>query len=595
MTIRKWFTIWLMLLGLVISCTALSEGILPSLDDVYGVVVPSFDRIVRKGATSTEVVGSTIEFTYTNVTDQDYYAYGEILKTAGGIVDGYSAKDGSVEVIISIKGKKFSFIYDSINATMKIKYPEGICDEKMQEEEQIYQSALLEYNKGNYSGAYRHIQKIPDYEKGQLLKQQVYFAYAKENKQRGEWKTAIKILRNIIDYPETQKEMQTIYNEIYATYIKENKIDDLSVVLQEADKDAILIDQFICYKPGDSGEGVQYLMNMLKDMGYMRKSDSKYKEEYSDIIIALETRLGVVADGIIYSDELISIYTTIYPGYKGSKVAQVLEHLVDAGYIRGPLPEDHQTYTKEYTTAVSKAKHAVGLNSDNLLTENDIEAIMKLPILQIKPVSALKASAKDPSYWNPHNESESDLNVTLSWKATKNALFYDIYRNGSWIATIPVSTEYRTKVPTNGKYTFSIVAKNYEYESERVNSEPVWVGPITVSINELLNNSDLYKRKNVSLEGNLRILSVEAENNSVYLLVSGNNGVIFCSMKNAKSRGFSVKDSILYCHNKPISEPSILFGKLTSNVRWINNYGDTPVFEIVHCIFFYSQGGGVGY
>ena len=106
--------------------SAVSGSLLPDLDEVYGVDVPSFMNVVKREPDDEKETEQEKKEIYLNVNDSDYEAYGILLKEAGCVTESYLVRDGVIELNISCRGHSFSFTYDPENHTAEVVYPEGV-------------------------------------------------------------------------------------------------------------------------------------------------------------------------------------------------------------------------------------------------------------------------------------------------------------------------------------------------------------------------------------------------------------------------------------------------------------------------------------
>lgn len=128
MRMRKGLCLFIAVISALICVLAFSEGLLPDLEDVYGVEVPSFTDIVGRFPDSVQETEKGISMIYSNVSDEHYYAFGKALEAAGCEVKDYAVNGKTITVTISCKGKTFSFSYDSDMNTMTVVFPDGIVD-----------------------------------------------------------------------------------------------------------------------------------------------------------------------------------------------------------------------------------------------------------------------------------------------------------------------------------------------------------------------------------------------------------------------------------------------------------------------------------
>ena len=112
---------------ILFSSAALAEGLLPQLEDVYGVGIPSFSYIVSRPADKTEQMpdGTTV-LTYSQVLDKDYYAYGEFLANTDCVFQDYTVEGDSITCTVGRKGKNFLFTYDTKIHQAVMTLPSGV-------------------------------------------------------------------------------------------------------------------------------------------------------------------------------------------------------------------------------------------------------------------------------------------------------------------------------------------------------------------------------------------------------------------------------------------------------------------------------------
>ena len=568
------FFCMLFILMIFISCSAISEGLLPDLDDVYGVDVPSFTDVINRRPDSIEQTDQGTKFFFSEILSEDYYAYGDLLKEAGCSVDSYSVSEDKIEVFISLKEKMFLFTYDVSNDTMTIMYPEGVYDAVYHQLEIQFQSAVQRAEEGKYDAAIGILEKMPDYEGASLLMAEIYYKKGVVQIEKKAWKQALSYLKRAKGYPGTQTALLEVYDQLYIKAIQSKDYDAAESYEKEVSVEGGSIEPFLCYQPGDSGEDIQNFLLMVKNLGFTKSVDSTYLEKYTESIKKMETRFGLVADGIIYSNELLIIATTVYPGCEGMRVKKILEHIADAGYLTGSLPDSIEKYEQKYAAGVIKAKKICGLTEDRIITPKEAMIIMEIPTGELAPVSDVKVKSSEDLY--------TDGTVSISWKGSKSAIYYEVFdyviSNQNAIAKVK-GTSYKFK-EKDGRHQYAIIARNYEESSIPVLSEVVWVGPPDILLDELLAHKEEYKNKYVQLNEFLEEEAYEVDKNALYILLKDkSDNYIYICVKDYKSWNFEVRGSSLYSDGK-LAVMRSYTGIVTTYTRWNSNHGDVLIMNL---------------
>ena len=113
-----------MLLGCSVAC---AEGLLPQLDDAFGIEVPSMSNSLGREPDTDSVneEGERIQ-TFGSVTEEDYQAFSNYLIRNGCAVSNYSLDGSILNVILKKDEIEFTLDYDIENQQAVISYPSSV-------------------------------------------------------------------------------------------------------------------------------------------------------------------------------------------------------------------------------------------------------------------------------------------------------------------------------------------------------------------------------------------------------------------------------------------------------------------------------------
>ena len=185
-------TILLILMALLFTMIPITtaEGLLPELDDFYGVAMPSlFDTLKRYPDEQNTLQDESIQEIWHEVTDDDYSEFGDYLSKSGCNMVSYSVEGNLFSAEVEKEGKSFFFSYDNGAKLATLVYPKGTFDGKMDEVERTYQQAIQSYTKGDivdarhyfwqvgrkYKDSNSYLSKIEDYSKGRFILEGLIF------------------------------------------------------------------------------------------------------------------------------------------------------------------------------------------------------------------------------------------------------------------------------------------------------------------------------------------------------------------------------------------------------------------------------------
>ena len=151
MTMKKW--ICMMLVCVFMVGYSLAEGLLPELDDVYGVGMPSLYSILERYPDSYEEIKGGVEETWENLSDAEFTAYGDYLATCACEMLSYTSENGVFEAEVGKNGRSYRFIYDGNTKQATLFFPTGTYDDALYYTEQSYQKAKTFMDIGEYTKA----------------------------------------------------------------------------------------------------------------------------------------------------------------------------------------------------------------------------------------------------------------------------------------------------------------------------------------------------------------------------------------------------------------------------------------------------------
>ncbi len=214
-------------------------------------------------------------------------------------------------------------------------------------------------------------------------------------------------------------------------------------------------EDYIIAQAGDSGCDVQTVLAACADLGYLEalpEGADTYLEEYTEGVRAMETALGFTADGVVYLSEFLEIEDLVCPGRQSDQVRLMLECLHDLQYLKGNLPEPHDTYESKYVKTVKNAENAFGLQADGILTLSEQQA---MNAANVPPETVGKLNAR---YGNGK--------VNLSWNRINGAVRYTVTRTGGG-EDASFTTEKNTFADEStlmgSTYTYRVRAETYAH------------------------------------------------------------------------------------------------------------------------------------
>ncbi len=139
---------------LLTTALGLGEGLLPTLTDTYGVPMPSLIEVLNRYPDSeeTDSKGAAVE-NWTGVTEEDFNAFGVLLKKQGAKLDGYTVTGNVFEGIIAKGGRSFTLVFDTENSEAKVIYPAGTYNERLYDVKAIWNKAEAAETAGRYDEA----------------------------------------------------------------------------------------------------------------------------------------------------------------------------------------------------------------------------------------------------------------------------------------------------------------------------------------------------------------------------------------------------------------------------------------------------------
>ena len=484
-------------------------------------------------------------------------------------------------------------------------------DSKDRINEAYQQIGLLQYSEGDYDSAISNLEKSGNYNGSSELVTEVTFEKAVSLGDNKDYLGAIAILETIPNYifvAEKMKEyrycagrdfmkvkyldkaipyfigagdyldasilLQQTYSMKVLQLIEKGNYDEAYRVVNEAKVFDVEIEDYAVASPYDSNPNAIYVIRIAKEMGFIKKTIKDivgYPDTFINEITTMESALGLEADGIIHLYEMIVLSNTLYPGCKKTNVIKVMEQLKDLGYLSAKLPDSHNIYEKKYTTDVKKAEKALDLSADGLITPDEQTIILKQAAS--KPDQVKKVTVKS-----------SSGTVSLSWSIAKGAIFYDLYRNNTLIATV-TGTSYSDKNAKMAQFhSYYIVARNYSQSSPVTHTELVYVEIVykTVRASDLVHDYSSYKGKYVKVAG-LRIAYSSFEGKDLYVLAKSGISYIYVLFEDYYTWDWD-DDSISFVGNSRIT--SFWARGITTETR-NSMFGYIPVINADHVNYSY--------
>ena len=273
---------------------------------------------------------------------------------------------------------------------------------------------------------------------------------------------------------------------------------------------------YICVQPGDSGYDVRIVLKTAAQFGYLKnlpEDERTYQESYVSAVTKLEKALSLTADGIVTMSEMEAIDGVIIQGSQGDDVKAILEKLADLGYFTS-LPDSHDKYTERYLEGIKKAEKALSLTVDGYLTRAEQNRILKTAAPSPDQVTGFTVTAKNGK-------------ASLTWKAVKNALAYEIKRDDQATWTVVKGTSYTDDtVKMDYYYDYSIRAVRYTTKGTAVTAG-VYIDPVYTQVTgtELNKNVSKYMSKFIKITtSRSKNFTITKENGDWYWLFPCGNG-----------------------------------------------------------------------
>ena len=119
-----------------------AEGVLPSLNQLFGTAMPSVRAAIGRTASETADTEQGIQETYDGFTYAEYHAFGAYLAGAGARLEDSVTTDSAITVTLSVRGASMEFVYDWSRQTATVVYPSGTRPETEKENVEIKASML---------------------------------------------------------------------------------------------------------------------------------------------------------------------------------------------------------------------------------------------------------------------------------------------------------------------------------------------------------------------------------------------------------------------------------------------------------------------
>lgn len=176
---KRIFALCIIILLVTLATAAFSDGLLPSLETLTDVEMPSMlDAINRFPDTVTDSKdGSSVEM-YQNISEDEFSAFGDYLGTTGCELKDYSVEGTQFSATVIYGGAEFYFAYDSATLTAMLTYPSGTISKNVQNIINAYSRGQEAFQQGNYVDAIRFLRQVKQY---QYLKSQDLYVDAVRN------------------------------------------------------------------------------------------------------------------------------------------------------------------------------------------------------------------------------------------------------------------------------------------------------------------------------------------------------------------------------------------------------------------------------
>lgn len=291
-------------------------------------------------------------------------------------------------------------------------------------------------------------------------------------------------------------------------------------------------EEYIVAQPGDQGIDAELVLQKCAEIGFIKElpeNEDTYLDDYIPDIMNMEEKLGLTVDGIISLEEFEEIETAFALNSKGDAVRESLERLYDLGFIQDALPNSHDTLENHYMSAVKNAEKKYNLTIDGILTKSEQETLCKEDSMFIGDPPNVSARFNNDA-------------VTVSWKAVKGAVKYEVYRDNEKILTSSETSWKDIRIQMGESHSYQILPVSYYHEGSL--SKPAYAYfPVTgqaVSFSNTLTNGKPASKvedfphttRNKSKNGNITVHSFTYQ----YL----DNGNVRFTMSFTASPGYEI-------------------------------------------------------
>ncbi len=149
---------------LLIVPLAYGEGLLPTLTNTYGVAMPSLTEALGRYPGAEETVDGAAVERWTNITEEDFNAFGVYLKKCGAVLQDYQVEGSVFTATVAKDGRTFGFVFDTETKTAVVTYPAGTYDERLFSVRSIWNAAEAAENAGQYAEAAEKYASLIRYE-----------------------------------------------------------------------------------------------------------------------------------------------------------------------------------------------------------------------------------------------------------------------------------------------------------------------------------------------------------------------------------------------------------------------------------------------
>ena len=143
---------------LLMAPSALGGGLLPTLENAYGIAMPSLTEALGRYPESEETADSAAVERWVSVTEDDFTAFGVYLKKCGAALRDYRVEGSVFTATVEKGGGAFEFVFDTDAETARVTYSAGSYDERLFTVKSVWNAAEAaaaaardaKYSVGNY-------------------------------------------------------------------------------------------------------------------------------------------------------------------------------------------------------------------------------------------------------------------------------------------------------------------------------------------------------------------------------------------------------------------------------------------------------------